>query len=68
MSLDPLVEAACAAHWNHLATRPWDAIPEDWKAPYRECMRAALEAIGPSKPILEIPLPQLHGDIPHADR
>lgn len=43
--MDKTIEQMCEAHWNVKATRKWADIPEEWKPPYREAMRAALAVL-----------------------
>jgi hypothetical protein len=42
---DAQVERAAAASWDRHANIKWSAIPEEWKPFYRDCARAALEAV-----------------------
>jgi hypothetical protein len=49
---DEAIEAAARSIYlsvrrTNLDTLPWDTIPEDWQAYYRDSARAALEAAGP---------------------
>ena len=45
---DAMVEAAAKAEWTHeWPIRPWEKTPDDLADHYRDCSRAALEAVAP---------------------